>query len=59
MPWKVSEPVTERMKFVSRILDGERMTDRVLSVAVRNRLFLQAPRLSEAPDLVTLASASV
>ncbi len=27
MPWKASEPVTERMRFVSRYLDGERMTD--------------------------------
>ena len=27
MPWKESDTVSERMKFVSRILEGERMTD--------------------------------
>jgi transposase InsO family protein len=27
MPWKESSSVTERMKFVSRLIDGERMTD--------------------------------
>ena len=27
MPWKESSPVTERMKFVSRLTDGEKMTD--------------------------------
>ena len=27
MPWKVTNPVNERMRFVSRLLDGERMTD--------------------------------
>jgi transposase InsO family protein len=27
MPWKVSDPVSERTKFVVRLLEGERMTD--------------------------------
>jgi transposase InsO family protein len=27
MPWKESDAVSERMKFISRILEGERMTD--------------------------------
>jgi transposase InsO family protein len=27
MPWKVSDPMSERVKFVSRYLDGEKMTD--------------------------------
>ena len=27
MPWKVSDPVSERLKFISRLLDGERMSD--------------------------------
>jgi transposase InsO family protein len=27
MPWKVSDRVSERMTFISRLLDGERMTD--------------------------------
>lgn len=27
MPWKVSEAMSERLKFVARYLDGERMTD--------------------------------
>jgi transposase InsO family protein len=27
MPWKVSDPMSERLKFVSRYLDGEKMTD--------------------------------
>lgn len=27
MPWKASTPVSERMAFVSRLLDGERMTE--------------------------------
>src|SRR5512141_2342916 len=27
MPWKVSDPVRERMLFVSRLEQGERMTD--------------------------------
>jgi len=27
MPWKVSDPVSERMKFITRLLEGERMSD--------------------------------
>lgn len=27
MPWKVSDPLSERMRFVARLLEGERMTD--------------------------------
>jgi len=27
MPWKVSNPVSERMRFIARLLDGERMSD--------------------------------
>jgi len=27
MPWKVSQPVDERMRLIARVLDGERMTD--------------------------------
>ena len=27
MPWKESDPMSERLKFVARYLDGERMID--------------------------------
>ena len=27
MPWKVSDPMSERLKFISRYLEGEKMTD--------------------------------
>jgi transposase InsO family protein len=27
MPWKESDPMSERLKFVARLMDGERMTD--------------------------------
>src|SRR5438045_2695434 len=27
MPWKVSDPMSERMRFIARLLDGERMSD--------------------------------
>jgi transposase InsO family protein len=37
MPWKECDPMSERMKFVARALDGERMTDLCLEFGISRK----------------------